>query len=121
MKYTMKLALAVSALSLAGIGIAAAYDGQQYAKDAKITLEQARATVLKTVPGATIVDQELEHERGGSGLRYSFDLKVADGGREVGVDAVTGKVLENSAEHGDQGEHGEHDEHDGEHGDAVHD
>jgi hypothetical protein len=114
MKYTMKLALAASALSLAGIGAAAAFDGQQYAKDAKITLEQARATVLQTVPGATIVDQELEHERGGSGLRYSFDLKVADGGREVGVDAVTGKVLENSVEHGSGGEHGEHDggEHD---------
>ena len=120
MKYTMKLALAVSALSLAGIGIAAAYDGQQYAKDAKITLEQARATVLKTVPGATIVDQELEHERGGSGLRYSFDLKVADGGREVGVDAVTGKVLENSAAHGGQGERGEHDGH-GEHDGGEHD
>jgi uncharacterized membrane protein YkoI len=38
------------------------------------------------------------HEKGGSGLRYSFDIKSADGLYEVGVDAQTGKVLENKKE-----------------------
>lgn len=90
---------AVATLSALGAAMTAqAFDGQQYAKDAKVSLEQARQIALKAVPGSTIADEELEHEKGGSGLRYSFDLKVAQGEREVGVDAATGKVLENSVE-----------------------
>jgi uncharacterized membrane protein YkoI len=42
--------------------------------------------------------EELEHERGGSGLRYSFDIQQGKKWREVGVDAKTGRILENSAE-----------------------
>ncbi len=75
-----------------------AYEGQQYAKGAAITLEQASQIARQAVPGATIVDQELEQEKGGSGLRYSFDLKTPQGEREIGVDAKTGKVLEDSVE-----------------------
>jgi uncharacterized membrane protein YkoI len=45
-----------------------------------------------------IVKEELEHEAGGSGLRYSFDMRAGKTWREIGVDAVTGKVLENRAE-----------------------
>lgn len=41
---------------------------------------------------------ELEKERGGSGLRYSFDVKDGKTTHEVGVDAKTGKVLEDSVE-----------------------
>lgn len=74
-----------------------AYDGQDLAKDAKITLEQARAIALAARPGK-ITDQELEHEKKGSGLRYSFDIKKDGKTYEVGVDAVTGKVLENAPE-----------------------
>jgi uncharacterized membrane protein YkoI len=32
------------------------------------------------------------------GLRYSFDIKAGSHTYEVGVDAVTGKVLENGSE-----------------------
>jgi uncharacterized membrane protein YkoI len=64
---------------------------------AKITLAQARSTALATRPGL-ITDQELEKERGGTGLRYSFDIKEKGKTYEVGVDARTGKVLENKAE-----------------------
>jgi uncharacterized membrane protein YkoI len=88
--------LAVIAL-LALTGAAAAYTGQEYARDAKITLDQARATALHARHG-TITDQELEREGGGSGLRYSFDIKVHGRTYEVGVDAKTGRVLENAAE-----------------------
>ena len=99
MKFKQTIVIAGAALAaLAAATAAQAYDGQQYAKHATITLEQARQTALKTVPGATITDQELEHEKGGSGLRYSFDLKTGQGEREVGVDAMTGKVLEDSVE-----------------------
>ncbi len=99
----MKLHKSLTILSAAGVALMAAtvahaYDGQKYAKDAAITMEQAAQIALKAVPGATITDRELEREKGGSGLRYSFDLKTPQGEREVGVDASTGKVLEDSAE-----------------------
>lgn len=67
------------------------------ASRAKFSLLQARAIALKAHPG-TITDEELETERGGSGLRYSFDIKDALGTHEVGVDAITGAVLENKLE-----------------------
>jgi uncharacterized membrane protein YkoI len=73
------------------------FAGQKYAKEAKITLDEARAIALKTYAGEIVV-QELEKEKGGSGLRYSFDIKNGKVTHEVGVDAKTGKVLENSVE-----------------------
>ena len=76
---------------------AMSFTGQKYAREAKITLDQARSTALKRTPGK-ITDQELEHERGGSGLRYSFDIDAHGRTFEVGVDAKTGKVLEVKAE-----------------------
>jgi len=76
---------------------AAVYTGQQLAKNAKISIAQARAIALKVHPGK-ITDEELEKERGGSGLRYSFDIKSASVTQEVGVDAQTGRVLENKKE-----------------------
>jgi len=45
-----------------------------------------------------IVSEELEREKGGSGLRYSFDIRRGSVTQEVGVDAKTGKVLENDRE-----------------------
>ncbi len=74
-----------------------AYTGENLAPQAKITIAQAREIALKAHPG-TITDEELEHEHGGSGLRYSFDIKNGSVTQEVGVDATTGKVLENKAE-----------------------
>ena len=72
-------------------------DGANLLGMAKITLAQARRTALAVRPGR-ITDQELEKERGGTGLRYSFDIKSKGRTFEVGVDARTGKVLENDAE-----------------------
>lgn len=89
------LGLTTIALSIAGP--AAAYTGQELAGKAKITIEQARAIALQAHPGR-ITDEELEQERGGSGLRYSFDIKHGSVTQEVGVDARTGRVLENKAE-----------------------
>jgi uncharacterized membrane protein YkoI len=74
-----------------------AYTGEKFAKGAKITIEQARAIALQARAGA-ITDEELEREKGGSGLRYSFDIKSDGATYEVGVDAQTGKVLENKKE-----------------------
>lgn len=72
--------------------------GREFARDAKISLAKARATALKAEHGGKITDEELETEKGGSGLRYSFDIKKGTTTYEVGVDAKTGKVLENSTE-----------------------
>lgn len=88
--------LAASALAFF-CAVAMAYTGEELAKDAKITVQAARDMALKARPG-TITDEELEKESGGSGLRYSFDIKAGSRTYEVGVDAVTGKVLENKRE-----------------------
>ncbi len=99
MKTIVILAAAASlvAASASVAATSATFKGHELAGRSKITLAQARKLALNARPGR-IVDQELEKEGGGSGLRYSFD--VASRGRtiEVGIDAVTGKVLENGAE-----------------------
>lgn len=74
-----------------------AYTGQELAPQAKVAIDQARSIALKARPGK-ITDEELEKEGGGSGLRYSFDIKRGGNTYEVGVDAQTGKLLENRAE-----------------------
>ncbi len=75
----------------------ATFKGHELAAKATISIDAARAIAMKTRPGV-MTDQELEKESGGSGLRYSFDIKSAGHTYEVGVDAMTGKVLENKAE-----------------------
>ena len=74
-----------------------AYTGEKLAKNAKVKIEQATAFALKERPGK-ITDKELEREKGGSGLRYSFDILSKGTKYEVGIDAQTGVVLENSKE-----------------------
>jgi uncharacterized membrane protein YkoI len=78
-------------------GTAFAFDGEKYLPEASVTLAQARETALKTYPGK-IVSEELEKESGGSGLRYSFVVRHHTVKHEVGIDAKTGAVLENSVE-----------------------
>ena len=73
------------------------YTGQRLAGKAKVTLSEARSIALRARPGAITVE-ELEKERGGSGLRYSFDIKSGKATYEVGVDATFGKVLQNTKE-----------------------
>ncbi len=97
LKSTAVLAAVAAAATLLAGQAALAYTGQALAKHAKVTMVQARAIALKARPG-TITDQELEREGGGSGLRYSFDIKSGGVTYEVGVDAKTGKVLENDKE-----------------------
>ena len=89
--------LTLTALAATLSANAFAYSGENLAGSAKVSMDQAIAIALKARPGK-ITDGELEREGGGSGLRYSFDIKSADTVYEVGVDAVTGKVLENGHE-----------------------
>jgi len=78
-------------------GTALAFSGAEYLPQAKVTLVQARQIALKAYSGK-IISEELEKESGGSGLRYSFDISNKKATHEVGVDAETGEVLENSGE-----------------------
>lgn len=93
--------LACAIMVAAGLMLAApllsaqTWPAAELAAQASISLQQARAIALKAFPGK-IIKQELEHEQGGSGLRYSFDIRHGKLVHEVGVDAKTGKLLENS-------------------------
>src|SRR5690348_5119659 len=63
------------------------------AKEAKISLDSARAIATHRVANATSESQELEREHGR--LIYSFDMKVAGkaGIEEVNVNALNGHVV----------------------------
>lgn len=90
--------LLTSILLLSASGNAAqAYAGEKLAANARVQMVAAEAIALKARPGV-VTDRELERERGGSGLRYSFDIRSQGVVYEVGVDAMTGRVLENARE-----------------------
>jgi uncharacterized membrane protein YkoI len=93
---TLSLSLLIAAAPL----VANAASSTDLSSQAKVTMPAARQIALKAYPGK-IVKEELEKESGGSGLRYSFDIKSKAGVHEVGVDASNGKVLENSVEGAD--------------------
>jgi uncharacterized membrane protein YkoI len=95
--YRSLIPVALCAGLVVGATLGLTYTGEELANDAKITLADARAIALKAFPGK-ITDEELEKEKGGSGLRYSFDIEKGRVIHEVGVDANTGRVIENSAE-----------------------
>jgi uncharacterized membrane protein YkoI len=93
---TRRFAFAIL-VGMMSAGSASAYSGEQLSWQAKVTMQQARQIALKAQSG-DITDQELEREKGGPGLRYSFDIKNGTATYEVGVDARTGDVLENKKE-----------------------
>ena len=97
MRKIVSLALVALTVGSAGIAAPSHFNGANLMPMAKISLAQARKTALAAHPGV-ITDQELEKEGGGTGLRYSFDIKANGKTFEVGVDGRTGKVLENKAE-----------------------
>lgn len=85
-KYPMIFALAAAAVVLPQVS---------QAKPAEITMVQARAIALHLAPGRI---EKSEREREGGGMRYSFDIRQGNRIHEIGVDAVTGKIVENKFE-----------------------
>lgn len=57
-----------------------------------------RKHALQPSKQGQITEEELEKEKGGCGLHYSFDIRTGDVIHEVGVDSVTCLVFENSVE-----------------------
>ncbi|MDB5418519.1 MAG: peptidase [Phenylobacterium sp.] len=92
---TFAIILGTLAATAAGAAIAprhGALKGHALSGQAKVSLAQARAIVMKARVG-DITDQALEKDPGGSGLRYAFDLASRGATQEVGVDALTGRVI----------------------------
>ena len=62
---------------------------------ARITMAAARAIALRAAPGRVISG---EYEREGGGWRYSFDIQQRGHVQEIGVDANSGRIVENKSE-----------------------
>jgi uncharacterized membrane protein YkoI len=92
-----RLVIAVFALVVAMSAVAKPPTQAELQKEAKISMEKARAIALKKVPGGKIESAELEREHGK--LIYSFDIKTSKPGvTEVNVDAITGKIVSSNQE-----------------------
>lgn len=65
-----------------------------YAREAAITLAQARALALKQVPGGRVVSEELRHAGCGARgtLHFSFQIRRGRQAQEVHIDATTGML-----------------------------
>jgi len=92
-----RIVAALGLLLMASAVDAIAFTGETLAREATVSLTHARGIAIKVCPGK-ILDEELEHEIGGSGLRYSFVIQQRKVKREVGMDAKTGELLENHLE-----------------------
>ena len=92
-------------IALAFCGLASAHDGQALDRQAALSMQEAASLALKTRSG-TVTKGELEREEGGSGLRYSFDISADGQDYEVAIDAVDGKVLENTSQADHEAEDG---------------
>src|ERR1700732_4236938 len=86
MRYFARM-IPISMLVLGAIGVAAspslAARRQSVQAHANLSVQQAREIALKHFRGK-IMKEELEHEPGGSGLRYSFDIVQSGKWRELG-------------------------------------
>ena len=60
----------------------------------KLSMDQARTMALNVVPGS-IIHSELEKENGA--WRFSFDIELNGEMHEVGIDADSGQIVENSS------------------------
>ncbi|HET6535290.1 MAG TPA: PepSY domain-containing protein [Sphingomicrobium sp.] len=61
----------------------------------KISRARAEQMALKLAPGK-IISSEYEHE--GGVWRWSFDIQQKGHVQEIGIDGLTGKVVENKSE-----------------------
>ena len=88
--------LPILAMVIAAAGPAPAIAGAASGKPAaKLSMAQARAIALEKAPGK-IADAEYEKE--GGGWRYSFDIRQGQRIHEIGVDANTGRIVEDKYE-----------------------
>lgn len=82
-------------LALAALSLALPATLQAATPKPRITEAEARAIAHGIAPG-TIVESDYERENGA--WRYSFDIREGRRIREIGVDATSGKVVEDTYE-----------------------
>lgn len=87
--------LIAAGLTLAPTAASAQHRTTHAAPHARISMAQARTIALRTAPGR-VVKQEYEYE--GHGWRYSFDIRQGRRIHEIGVDAQSGRIVENKFE-----------------------
>ena len=88
LKFSVGIALVVG---MVGAATAAA----PHAPKPRLTLAQARVIALRAAPGRVM---SAEYEKEGGGWRYSFDIQQRGHVQEIGVDAQTGRIVENKSE-----------------------
>lgn len=93
----VQASFAIAALAIALPLPAIAYTGEKLERSVNVSAARAKAAALKKEPG-TIVGMELEKEKGGTGMRYTFTISIRGIKHEVGIDANTGVVLEDILE-----------------------
>ena len=86
---TLLMFTAVASLGLGSVAIAST------APAPKISKARAEAMALKLAPGK-IISSEYENE--GGGWRWSFDIQQKGHVQEIGIDGLTGRVVENKSE-----------------------
>lgn len=89
-----KLSIFVAMIAAAGLAPAIA-SAASTKPPAKLSMAQARMVALKKAPGR-VTDAEYENENGG--WRYSFDIRQGKRIHEIGVDANTGRIVEDKYE-----------------------
>ena len=104
MKLVAKIAIGTAALGLPLAACAGSKHESKaeeqaemaHAPKPRITKAQAERIALNAAPSGTIADSEYEKE--GGGWRWSFDIRQNGKIHEIGVDGMTGKIVENSWE-----------------------
>lgn len=91
----MKITSTLALTALAGLAATAAVASGPAKPAAKLSMAQARTIALKKAPGK-VVESDYENENGG--WRYSFDIRQGKRIHEIGVDANTGKIVEDTFE-----------------------
>ena len=95
-KIPVTAAMIAAGLLVAGSAQAATATAKAAAAPvAKIPLTKARAIALQAAPGKLI---KSEYEKEGGAWRYSFDIQQKGHVQEIGVNAMTGKIIENKSE-----------------------
>ena len=86
---------ATAAMIVAGLLSTSTVQGKARPPLAQISMAKARAIALKVAPGKLISS---EYEKEGGGWRYSFDIQQKGNVQEIGINAMTGKIIENKSE-----------------------
>jgi uncharacterized membrane protein YkoI len=95
-KFPMSKTIALAAFAAAlGMSLGAAAVAKSHAPKPKISKMRAEKIAMRAAPGKI---KETDYELEGGGWRWSFDIQQKGHIEEVGVDAMTGKIVQNTNE-----------------------